>query len=90
MPAVHLIIFFLACAFIALSSAFIILLIGKTGVRDSIIMTSPKLVSGLFSCDFCLSFWISLAMAAVMAFFTWDPCYLLAPVLTTPITRLLI
>lgn len=75
---------------IALLSAFFILLAGKTGVREKIVCKAPKLISELFSCDFCLSFWTSVVFALLFAVFLREPVILLYPLFSTPITRILI
>lgn len=75
---------------IALLSAFFILLAGKTGVREKIVCKAPKLISELFSCDFCLSFWTSVVFAFLFAIFLAEPVILLCPLFSTPITRVLI
>lgn len=77
-------------AFVALVSAFIILLIGKLGVRDNIIARAPKLISRLFECDFCLSFWTSLILAIILAIFFREMSALFIPIISTPITRFLL
>lgn len=71
-------------------SAFIILLIGKTGLRDCVISRAPKLISQLFDCDFCLSFWVSLILVTILAIFFEDIVVIFIPLVTTPITRILI
>lgn len=75
---------------IALAAVFIILLIGKLGIRDSIIAKAPKLISKLFECDFCLSFWTSLILAIILAIFFREMTILFIPIISTPITRILI
>lgn len=77
-------------AVISLAAAFIILLIEKIGLRNYIIATAPKLISELFECDFCLSFWTSLILAIILAIFFGDMSILFIPLLSTPITRILI
>lgn len=81
---------FLALAYIALIASFIILLIGKLGIRDRIIVKAPKLISQLFECDFCLSFWTSLILAVILAVISKEMSILLIPIASTPITRILI
>ena len=71
-------------------SAFLILLMGKTGLRDIAIQRSPRLVSRLFECDFCLSFWTSVLVSLAVSIVTGDPAHMAAPVFTAPITRILI
>lgn len=80
----------LAALIIALAAAFIILLIGKLGLRDYIIERAPRLISQLFSCDFCLSFWISLILAIILAAIFGEPDFLFTPIFSTPITRMLL
>lgn len=79
-----------ALIYIALAAAFVILLIGKLGIRDNIIAKAPKLISQLFDCDFCLSFWTSLILAVILAIFFREMNILLIPIVSTPITRILI
>lgn len=79
-----------ALIYIALASAFAILLIGKLGIRDSIIAIAPMPVSKLFECDFCLSFWTSLILAVILAIFFREISVLFIPILSTPITRILL
>lgn len=75
---------------IALISAFTILLITKIGLRDFVIEHGPKLISRMFDCDFCLSFWTSVLVTAGMVLVTKDLSLALVPMLSTPITRILI
>lgn len=77
-------------AYISLTAAFFILLIGKMGLRDEIIARAPKLISEMFSCDFCLSFWTSLVLAIAMAIVLGDTGILIIPILSTPIIRVLL
>lgn len=72
-------------------ASFIILLIGKLGLRDLIIAKARvKIFSELFDCDFCLSFWTTLILAGILAIIFGQPIYLLIPLMSTPITRILI
>lgn len=75
---------------IALISAFVILFITKVGLRDSVIEHGPKLISRMFNCDFCLSFWTSVLVTAGMVLATKDLSLAVIPMLSTPITRILI
>jgi hypothetical protein len=49
-----------------------------------------KFLSKLFSCDLCMSFWAGLFIS--FAFVCWydDPIYMVMPVFTTPLTRMLV
>lgn len=75
---------------VALASAFIILLISKVGMRDEVITRAPKLISQLFGCDFCLSFWISLILAIILAIIFRELYIVLTPIMSTPISRFLL
>ena len=90
MSTVYFMILLLALVCVALTAAFIILLIGKLGIRDSIIAKAPKLISKLFDCDFCLSFWVSLILAIILAIFFKEISVLFIPIISTPITRILV
>ena len=79
-----------ALIYIALAAAFAILLSGKLGIRDNIIAKAPKLISQLFDCDFCLSFWTSVILAIILAIFFREMNILFIPIISTPITRILI
>ena len=90
MSTVYFITLLSALIYIALAAAFAILLIGKLGIRDNIIAKAPKVISQLFDCDFCLSFWTSLILAAILAIFFREMNILFIPIISTPITRILI
>lgn len=90
MSTVYFITLLSALIYIALAAAFAILLIGKLGIRDNIIAKAPKLISQLFDCDFCLSFWMSLILAVILAIFFREMNILFIPIISTPITRILI
>lgn len=90
MSTVYFITLLSALIHIALAAAFVILLIGKLGIRDNIIAKAPKLISQLFDCDFCLSFWTSLILAVILAIFFREMNILFIPIISTPITRILI
>lgn len=74
----------------ALTAAFIILVLNKTGIRDYLIEHSPKPLSKLFSCDFCLGFWISVILALILAVFFQSLILLYIPILGAPIIRILV
>ena len=79
-----------AALYVAVQAAFIILFIGKIGIRDNVIAKAPKLISQMFDCDFCLSFWVSLILAVILAIFFGQLNLLLIPILSTPITKVLL
>ncbi len=90
MSEIHLIKLLLIAIFIACAAAFGILFIGKVGIREAVITAAPKLISKLFECDFCLSFWTSLILAIILAISFSNMSILLTPIISTPITRVLI
>lgn len=90
MSAIYFITMIWALILIAFGSAFIILLMGKLGIREAVVVRSPRLISELFSCDFCLSFWTGLILAIILAIFSNEIGAMLIPFLSTPITRVLI
>jgi hypothetical protein len=49
-----------------------------------------KLISDMLDCDFCLSFWVSLVIAALIAIITFDFSWLLIPFMSTPLIRFLL
>ena len=71
---------------ISLFTTFSILFIGKIGLRDMIIERSPiLLVSKLFDCDFCLSFWASMLFSIVCVCLTNDLAFMVVPFFSAPI-----
>lgn len=76
--------------FVALLAAFIVLLVKKWGWAEWMQVHGDKYSSQLFSCDLCMSFWA--AMMVSFAFVCWydDPIYILLPIFTTPVTRMLV
>ena len=82
--------FVMTVAVIALVASWIILLIGKNGLMEYLQIYSPKLISEMFSCDFCLSWWVGVALSVCFAIATGDWILLLCPFCTTPLTRILL
>ena len=75
---------------VALVTAFTILLISRIGLRDFIIIRSSKPISKLFSCDFCLCFWIGLTITLIAHFIVGWPFTFILPACSTPIARYLL
>lgn len=77
--------------FLALAVSFLILLFDKWGLRNHIIeKTRVKFIADLFSCDFCLSFWVSVLVSSICIIAGGDTSFLIYPFLATPIVRVLI
>lgn len=82
----------LASMLVGLLVAFVVLFLGRfevlsTSLRDWVIIRAPKLLSEAFSCDFCLCWWLSVAVCVVAApFVGW--WMLFVPVFSTPVARI--
>jgi len=76
---------------LALGATFILLFIQKIGVREWVQIHGPKLISKLFNCDFCLSFWICVVLSIILYTFVCKEIeVVLYPFLATPLVRILI
>lgn len=82
---------------VALLSAFIILVLTKTGLRDELIdaccfSRNKKLrkVGEMLQCDLCFSFWMSVVICIILFVITFDLSMLAIPFLSTPITRFIL
>ena len=75
---------------IAAVAAFFILFMEKTGYRDKMIANSPKLISQMYECDFCLSFWISVVFTIGIIISEHNLSYVYVPFISAPITRRLL
>ena len=76
---------------LALLSSFMILLITKIGLREYAQTFGPKLISKMFNCGFCLSFWCNVLLSFIFSIFVFEGLeFLLCPLLATPITRKMI
>ena len=75
---------------IALFATFVILITERIGIREKVQIRAPKLIAELFSCDFCLSFWVCLLASLVTSAFSNIDIVLLTAIAATPITRKLL
>ena len=76
---------------LALSATLILLLITKLGWREKVQIYGPKLISKMFNCDFCISFWICFVLSVLLfTFADGDWIVLFYPIFASPIVRLLI
>lgn len=79
---------------IALFSAFIILFLGRTGLREKIRnyhdKIGAKIVADMFDCDFCLSFWTCLVIVTIAIAFTGDKTWYIAVFCSPPLTRFIL
>lgn len=76
--------------FIAMLAAFIVLLVKKWGVDEWMQVHGDKLLSQLFSCDLCMSFWAAGIVSIIMVCVTGDGFLIFVPLLSTPVTRMLV
>lgn len=75
---------------LSLLSSFAILLITKIGLRERAQIYAPRLLSEMFGCDFCLSFWTCAVFSILFFIFEGDWIILAYPFFATPLTRRLI
>lgn len=75
---------------VALAAAFVILFLDRAELRERVVATAPKLISEMFGCDFCLSWWTCVVLAIIAALIDGEVVILLAPLFATPITRALL
>lgn len=78
---------FIESGIVALTAAFIILLLKKWGVVEWLQVHGSNLVSQMANCDFCLSWWTSLLVAIALALCIDDWRTAFVSVLATPICR---
>ena len=75
---------------IALAAAFMVLLVKKWGIAEWMQVHGDKFTSQLFSCDLCMSFWAGVLVTFIVVCVQDNALYVLAPVFSTPITRMLV
>ena len=75
---------------VALAAAFVVLVVKKWGWAEWMQIHGDKFLSKLFSCDLCMSFWAGLFISFVFVCWYDDPIYVIMPVFTTPLTRMLV
>lgn len=79
---------------IALTAAFIVLVMSKTEtrykLRDWCDKKGLKQIAKMFDCDFCFGFWSAVVVAVVITIVTTDAGWLVSPILSAPITRFLV
>ena len=78
---------------VALIAAFVILFLGKTGLRTKLRDYYDKIgisiLADMLDCDFCLSFWTCLIITICLWTFGYEP-YFLVLFCAPPITRYLL
>lgn len=81
---------FILILIIAAVAAFLLLLADKLGAIEYVQVHGTELLSEMFRCSFCLSWWTNVILFAVMAVIVGNGWYLLAPIIATPVTRKLL
>lgn len=80
---------------LALLAAFTVLFISRfeirkgVSIREWVELNGSPFLSEMFRCDFCLSWWTSLALGIVLSFF-FGWLFIPSAVLATPIARYLL
>lgn len=74
-------------AIVAMLSAWLVLLLKKTGVVEWLQVHGNSFVARLAMCDFCLSWWACVAVSVCALFIAGDVLFLFVPFVATPITR---
>lgn len=79
---------------VALIAAFIILFLGKTGLRtklrDYFDTKRISLLADMLDCDFCLSFWICFCIALGLLVFGYEMHLIITAMCAAPITRFIL
>lgn len=82
--------FICAAIIIALVACWVILFMRKIGLIEWVQVHSKiKLIADLFSCNFCLCWWICVIIAIFFAITLKEPVLLLCPFCSTPVARFL-
>lgn len=75
---------------VALIAAFIITLSKKLGIVEHVQVHGSEFFAEMFNCDFCLSWWTSVAVALVFCVGTGNAMLLVVPFCSTMICRFLL
>lgn len=75
---------------VALAAAFVVLLVKKWGWAEWMQVHGDKYLSRLFGCDLCMSFWACVVLSFCLCLVTDDAQWMLVPMFSTPIARLLV
>lgn len=87
MSGIGIIIMIVESMMVAMVATFGIQLMTKIGIRDDVIAKAPKLISKAFECDFCLCWWVCLAISLLISIRMMDASILICAVIGTPIAR---
>lgn len=81
---------FYGVVFVALLTAFAVMLFEKIGVREWVQVHGNKFFAKMFGCTFCLCFWVSLIICVILWISSGVPQMLLIPFFSTMLSRFLI
>ena len=82
---------FLFISFIvACFAAFILMLLYKFGIIEYVEVHGNKFFAKMFSCDFCLSWWVSVVLCVFALLLTFNTKFLFVPFVSTLICRKLL
>ena len=81
--------FLVLAVIVALCVAFFVTLLHKWGFVEYMQIHGDDFLHKLFSCDFCISFWISAVIALFLVAVFTDISLLLIPILSTPLAKFL-
>lgn len=75
---------------VALWVCFLLLLAYKLGIIEWLQVHGGDVVSKLASCDFCMSWWLSVLLTLILFCFLGNSLLVVVPFLATPIARRLL
>lgn len=85
-----LFVFAIYAALAACLAAFLLLLGKKWGIVERMQVRGNRFFSAMAHCDFCLSWWLSVLIAVLLALLAAEWRLLLLPFFTTPLARRLL
>lgn len=72
------------------TAAFLLLLAYKLGIVEWLQVHGDVVVSKMAQCDFCMSWWLSVAITILLAVIMDDVTLIFVPFISTPIARRLL
>lgn len=86
----NIVFFVCACLIVAAIAAFSVTLMHKWGLVEYAQVHAGQLISQMFHCDFCLSWWTCVILSILCALIFWHWALLFVPFIATPIARKLL
>ena len=75
---------------VSLAAAFTVLLVKKWGWAERMQLHGDRFLSRLFSSDLCMSFWACVIISIVVCVVTGEDQWIVVPLFSTPLTRMLV